>query len=167
MVWLNKDGLRVKFGYEAVVDRDPRGEAQGAGDIRVIDIIIDVAKTTAATPYIFDNAIIPANSYIQKVEADVLVAITGATALDFGLQYYDGTEYDYDGLITDLPALTVGSRVEAGKGGTGAGALVGTTLASPGYLAVTLTGQATAGKVSLRAHVLVPAAAPAVVWHGA
>ncbi len=113
-------------------------------------------------PYVFDNAIFPANSYIQSVAGSVLVAVAGATTVDLGTQYYDGTEYDYNGLINAMGSLTT-----TGEKTATAGAQVGTTLASPGRLTVTTAGQATAGKVSLRVQLFVPAAAPAVVWHGA
>lgn len=161
MSWLNADGLRVYFGAEAVQYRDPRGEAQGAGETRTIDVIIDLAETTNAVPFVFDNTIIPANSYIQSVAASVITAVTGATDLILGTQYYDGTEYDYNGLISAMGSVTAGEKTPT------AGAQVGTTLASPGRLAITTTGQATAGRVSLRVHILVPGKAAAVVWHGA
>lgn len=161
MSWLNKDGLRVYFGAEAVQYRDPRGEAQGAGETRTIDVILDLAETTNAVPFVFDNVIIPANSYIQSVAASVIIAGVGATDIDLGLQYYDGTEYDYDGLISTVTNLSAGEKTAT------AGVLVGTVLASPGRLTITPTGQATAGRISLRVHILVPGKAADVVWHGA
>lgn len=165
-IWRNADGLVVRFDQDATQPRDPRGEAPGAGYSRWVDVIIDLTKTTAATVYPEWGAIVPANSFIASVEADVLVAITTATALTFGLQKFDGTELDYDGLITALPALTIGSIVRATKGGTGAGALVGATTTNPGVLCVTPTGQAGAGLVSLRVQIYTPKANPVPVVFG-
>lgn len=155
MVWINNDGLRVRFEHEKIDLVAPRGEAPGAGETRTIDVLVDLTKTTAATPYLIYGDVTPRNSFIQKVEATVVKAITGASALTFGLQHYDGTEYDYDGFITALPALTAGTEVSGVKGGTGAGVLVGTELAYPGLLTCTTTGTATGGLVSLRVHVFV------------
>lgn len=168
-IWRNADGLVVRFDADATQPRDPRGEAPGAGYGRWIDVIVDLTKTVATVVYPEWGAIVPANSYIASVEADVLTAITGASALTFGLQKFDGTELDYDGLITGLPALTLGAAVRASMNAasnTGKGALVGTTTVNPGVLVVTTTGQATAGLVSLRVNIYVPKAAPVPVVFG-
>lgn len=155
MPWVNNDGLLVRFDREKIEHVEPRGEAPGAGATRVIDVILDMTKTTAAAHYEIPGAIIPRNSFIQKVESTVIKAFTGATDIDFGLTSYDGGEYDYDGLITTLAAVTVGAEASYVKGGTGAGALVGTETLYPGILTVTPTGQATTGLISLRVHVFV------------
>lgn len=166
-LWRNADGLVVRFDDLAVTPRDPRGEAPGAGETRTVDVNVDLTKTVATVPYNEWGAKLPANSFIQHVQYTVLETITGASALTFGTQYYDGTEYDYDGLITGVSALTIGTDADIAKGGTNAGAQVGTLLASPANLVLTTTGQATAGRISLRVHLLVPKKAPDVVWHGA
>lgn len=155
MPWTNNDGLLVRFDQEKIADTNPRGEAPGAGETRTIDVILDMTDTTAGAHYIIPGVIIPRNSFVQSIASTVVEAFSGATDLDLGLTSFDGGEYDYDGFITTMAAVTAGAEAQYVKGGTGAGVLVGTELAYPGYLTVTPTGQATTGKVSLRVHVFV------------
>lgn len=160
MVWRNNDGLVVRFPLESTTPRDPRGEAPGAGYERTIDFIVDLTKTTAGQVYNEWGAKLPANSYVVAIEGTVLETITGASALTVGTQYYDGTTWVANGILTGLSGLTIGST------GT-AGSQLNTVLTSPANIILTPTGQATAGKVSVRVKVLVFKADPGTVWHGA
>lgn len=160
--WRNADGLVVRFDGDAVTPRDPRGEAPGAGYERYVDFIVDLTKTTAATAYNEWGAKLPANSFVVGVQATELVAVTGATAFTVGTQYYDGTAWVANGLISAVTGIgTTGDKTVT------AGSQVGTLLVSPANLIVTTTGQATAGKYSFRIRILVPGKAADVVWHGA
>lgn len=154
--WINNDGLRVRFDVNRINQGAPRGEAPGAGETRTIDVIVDVSKATAGTPYFIEGVVIPRNSFIEQAEAVVIETLVGATDLTVGLQHYDGSAYDADGFIEGLTAVTKGSKEVFTLGETGAGALIGETLDYPGTLIVTTTGQGTAGLVSLRVKVLVP-----------
>lgn len=157
MPWFNKDGLNIRFGLEKVSNTNPRGESPGAGIYRDIGVLLDLTKTTAATVYVLSGDVIGSNSEIISIQSDVVTAAVGTTALTFGLQYYDGTEYDYDGFLTAVTGLTTaGTSTTYVKGTSGAGALVGTVTARPGQLVVTPTGQGTAGIVQLTVRVFVP-----------
>lgn len=164
MSWRNADGLLIRFDLEKNSNKAPRGEAQGAGDVRVIDLLFNVVDAApAGTFFPFYGDVIPSNSSIIKVTSDVIVAVAGTTAMTFGLQLYDGTELDYDGLLTAVTALTVGAHNDYVKGTTNAGALVGTVTVHPGILGVTLTGTPTGGRIKLSVHVLVPGKSPVPV----
>lgn len=164
MSWRNNDGLVVRFGRERVQNTNPRGESPGAGPYRTIEGLVDLRQTVAATPFILDGDVIGSNSEIVKVRYIVTEALTGATAFTFGLQYYDGTEFDYDGFVTAAAPIVVGTEYTLTKGtGTGNGALIGTILARPGQLVLTPTGQATTGKIFVQVDVVVPGKNPVPV----
>lgn len=157
MPWRNADGLLVRFDLEKVSNKSPRGEAQGAGDFRVIDITFNVVDAApAGTFFPFYGDVVPANSQIVQVTSDIITAVTGTTGITFGLQYYDGTTYDPAGFLTAVTALTIGAHNEYVKGTASAGAFVGTKLTRPGIMGVTLTGTPTAGRVKLGVRLFVP-----------
>ncbi len=156
MSWLNEDGLLVRFGLEKISDRSPRGEPQGAGDIRVVDVIVDCTKFVTGVPYIVPGVELPRNSLLQAVEYTVVEAITGTSALTVGTQHLDGTTYDADGILTALSALTVGTEEHIVKSQTRGGAQLGTILAYPANFIIVPTGTGTDGILSMRVHLFVP-----------
>jgi hypothetical protein len=100
--------------------------------------------------------LIPGGSRIESVEVIAEVAAVGATAtLDVGLVRLDRTtEIDFNGLVAALAVTSIdaaGERSALYPGVTGAGALVGTTTAFPGYITANRnTANFTAGKVIVR-----------------
>lgn len=165
--WLNPDGLLVRFGKEAQVDAVV-GSPTHMGDdtlfIADIDYIrlpaFQSADTTGVIYGNYPNAAIPAGAYIKSAVLDVDdVAFAGATAvLTLGLVQADGTEIDNNGLfnITDGAVANLG----LGTARAGTGALIGTKLATTGYLwASVTTASFTAGRGRLTVTYWMPAPA--------
>lgn len=158
MVWVNSDGLRVHFpGDERIVSG---GEYPGAGELRVIEVEFDAADVGTSVTILDYDVIIPRNSRIEQVELVSETAFTNATSFDFGLTRLDGTtELDNDGLINDVALASINANGEKNTynvGTSGAGALIGTTTAYPGYLNATRTGTAGVGHGVLRVKLYVP-----------
>lgn len=152
--WINNDGLRIRFDVDKINQGTPRGEAPGAGEDRVIDFIVDVSTLVAGQNRI-EGVVLPRNSTLAEIQWLPVEAVTGMTAFDIGLKKYDGTELDYDGVADGAVPGTVGVRTKVVKGGTGAGVLLGTTLALPGDLVITPTGTPTAGVLAFRVKLFV------------
>lgn len=153
--WFNADGLYQEFGTtKAVVD--PAGEYRTTGDFREINIRLDLTTLTS-TPAIVSQAVrFPTGYRIAEIDVIADTAAVGATAtLDLGLQAEDrATQIDYDGLIAALPVAsidTVGETTKITKGGTGAGALIGTDTTAIGYITANWTTAAfSAGALDIR-----------------
>lgn len=152
--WTNNDGLKIRFDVDKINQLAPRGEAPGAGEDRVIDFIVDVA-TLKAGPNLIEGVVIPRNSTIAEIQWMPVIATAGLTSFDVGTQKYNGTELDYNGLAAAAVPGTVGVRVKTVKGGTSAGAVLGTTTALPGNLTITPTGTPTAGRLAFRVKLFV------------
>ena len=162
MVWVNPDGLRVRFpGDDRAVHG---GEYPGAGTLRTIEVEFDFADIGTSATVLDYNIIIPSNSTIQEVVVIAETAATAATSFDFGLTRLDGTtELDNDGLVNDilLANLNVnGEQTTMTAGTTFAGALIGTELTRAGLLNATRTGTAGVGHGILQVKVYVKDAAP-------
>jgi hypothetical protein len=156
-IWRNPDGLVVKFPLDTLFPRDPRGELPGAGTVRECSVIVDALQDLVnGTTFIEWGAVIPRNSYIVEAGCRVLVTITGTTAITFGAIDYSGATVDAAGFLLSIPAFTQGTQSAIVKGGTGAGALLGTISPKPWLLTITPTGTGTAGKFELYVKYLVP-----------
>ena len=154
MVWINGDGLRVRFPSDEL-GTIVGGEYQGAGPTRVIEVELNAADlTTTAQAFGAPYLIVPRNSVIEEVEVISEVALADGTSIDIGLQRLDGaTEIDYDGLVDGLVIASLnvaGEKNVIRVGGTSVGALVGTETAYPGYITVLETGTHTAGRLVIR-----------------
>lgn len=162
MVWVNPDGLVVRFpGDDRIVHG---GEYPGAGTLRTIEVEFDFADI-GTTPTLLDyNIIVPSNSTIQEVYLIAETAATAATSFDFGLFRLDATtELDHDGLINDvlLANLNVNGEQNVYTAGvSGAGALVGTETTRAGLFSATRTGTAGVGHGILQVRLYVKDAAP-------
>lgn len=165
MVWVNPDGLVVRFpGDDRIVHG---GEYPGAGTLREIEVEFDAADITT-TPAILDyNIIIPSNSVIQEVVVISEVPVSGgaATGFDFGLKRLDATtELDHDGLVNDILSASLseaGEQTTLTAADALAGALVGTETTRAGlFCANTNGGTYTAGHVVLKVKLYVKDAAP-------
>lgn len=164
MPWDNADGLRVFFAGESrSVDG---GEYPGAGANRTIEVEVNGVglSTTAGTPTLVGKPwiIIPRNSVIESVEVIAETAFTsgGAATLNVGLQRFNGTELDHDGLVAAM-ALTsldrTGEKTVLTSSTTApAGALIGTETQYPAYIDVYAgTAAFTAGRAVIRVNIYV------------
>lgn len=176
--WLNKDGLYIKLGTDEGTRTSGGMYANpSAGGMSVVEYDIDLTQLTSTAGGFIpaDNVVIPANSYIQAVEIDVLTAATsgGSATFDAGfckvrssLSGTAGTgaaptdEIDFDGLLSLITVASLATktnfRITANQeapaiGGT-VGAVVGTTIgASAGHVCLNYgTAAFTAGRIILR-----------------
>lgn len=150
--WVNSDGLPIRFGKGNQVDAIV-GVPSTLGVDKVIEVEMPWDRLPAfsaneATGQLlggYPNTAIPAGALIKSAVWQATTAYTGATAtVSIGLVSADGlTEIDNDGLFD---ALTVASLDTVGESNVGAGALIGTKLATTGYLWVSVqTASFTAG----------------------
>ncbi len=172
MSWQNSDGLYVKFGPE---EGKPAlgGETNSLNSIHTYEFVIDYSEALSATYAIVDGGsalgpqgvVIPEGLRVTEVEVFTQTAFTssgtiGSSTFSVGLKKRSdrSTELDHDGLLT---ASFVGSAIDAAGetsvvrvGSTGAGALIGTTLAEDGVIVVANTAHAshpyTAGKAVVK-----------------
>jgi hypothetical protein len=138
--WFNNDGLLLKFGVDEGTATQA-GEVPTLGVQRLVEVRIDLTKLSTATQFILaDTTFAAKNARIEEVEVEVETGATsgGAATLDFGVIRNDRvTELDFDGFVAAAALAsidTAGKRLNLIKGSTAAGALIGTTLANPGYL---------------------------------
>lgn len=157
--WTNADGLGIKFGTDEAISRTG-GSPSVMGAPQFVEVDIDLTKLSTSTQLVLvDTAFVPKNSRIEKVQVSAIVGAVsgGASTLDIGLIREDRTtELDYDGLVAALAKTAydaVGETSEIAVGSTGAGALLGTTLANHGLL-VAKAGTAvfTTGSVKVRVY---------------
>lgn len=149
--WLNSDGLVVRYGVgssrDAVV-----GAPTVYGDSQVLIADIDYSRlpphqsadTTGVVYGDNPNAAIPAGALIESAVLEANVAFAGATAvLLLGLVKPSATAGQWDPIDNDgLFNATDGAVANfdtVGEIRTGTGALIGTILASTGYLWATVT----------------------------
>lgn len=167
MVWTNADGLRVTFGAERAEPHNG-GAISTMGAQKLIEAEIAALSELADTPEVVGRedggasygVFIPKGAVIEKVEIFTSVAADSAGdagVLDLGLIRTDaaGTEIDYDGLAANLPQanMDAGETHTITLGATGAGALIGTTLAHNGLLVASYdTAQFSAGSIKIRVY---------------
>lgn len=178
--WLNNDGLFVKFGVDEG-DVIKGGQVRPSSDIYTFKAVIDNTDARSATYQIVGAAdalsdgsfgvVLPKGIRIKGIEIVTLTAFTssgtiGSSTFSLGLKQASdrSTELDHDGFTT---ASFVGSALDAAGertyvtiGSTGAGALIGTTLASNGILVVANTAHATHPFTAGRAQVNIEAFYP-------
>lgn len=163
MAWINNDGLRIKFGAEEG-QAGAGGEYVTTGPQRMVELTIaDMTALGANAAVQEHHVVIPKGARIEKVETITVTAITsgGAAALNVGLVKADrSTELDFDGLIAAAAIATInaaGGSQSLVVGSTGAGALIGTTLAENGILTADYdTAAYTAGKLVIRVYYSFP-----------
>ncbi len=160
--WLNSDGLYVKIGSDEG-DINLGGELKTFGNERIIQAAVRYTDALSATYSIVGSAVaanngsygiaIPKGFRIKAIEIITKTAFTssgtiGTSTFSLGLkQAADrSTEIDHDGFTT---TSFVGSALDAAGersyvtiGSTGAGALIGTTIAANGVLVVANTQHA-------------------------
>jgi len=157
MAWTNSDGLYVKFGTEEATVGTAGEHSDLIGPEHVHEVVITLTSLGTAAARLDEHVAIPAGARITKIKVINEVAATsgGSATLNFGLQRLDrSTELDYDGFLAAAPLADynlAGETKEYIIGVTGVGALVGTTLANPGYLTADYdTAAFTAGKLRVQ-----------------
>lgn len=155
-IWTNSDGLVVKL-HEAEATLSKGGALPPAGPTEIVQVELDLATAGASAAVVDQAIVIPAGMRIDRVELFTETAATsgGAAVLNVGLVRLDRTtELDYDGFAAAVALSTInaaGKRVTLDVGSTGAGALIGTTLANAGVLTFDYdTAAFTAGRIQVR-----------------
>lgn len=154
--WFNPDGLYQEFGTtKATVD--PAGEYRTTGDMREMNIRLDLTTLTTTPAIISQNVRFPTGCRIAEIDIITDIASTsgGAATLDLGLQAEDrATEIDYNGFVAALALTSIDAVGETQKitvGSTGAGALMGTSTTAVGYLTANANVAVyTAGAIDIR-----------------
>lgn len=169
--WSNADGLYIRFGEdEAEVAKG--GQLSTDGSLHEVEVVLpytDFDSATYSLPHSTDSfgVMLPKGARIEEIETVVQTAFTssgtiGSSTLGIGLKKASdrSTELDHDGFTTAsatgtvLGLATVGTKTVVRPGSTGAGALLGTTLAENGVLVLANTLHAThphtAGAIRIR-----------------
>lgn len=169
--WTNADGLYIRYGAdEAEVAKG--GQYNTDGSLQEVEVQLaytDFDSATPSLPHSTDSfgTVLPKGARIEEIETVVTTAFTssgtiGSSTLSIGLKKASdrSTELDHDGFTTAsatgtvLGLATVGSKITTKVGSTGAGALLGKTLAENGVLVLANTAHAshphTAGAVRIR-----------------
>lgn len=159
MGWYNSDGLYIKYGVEEA-GAGTAGEYRTTGPQQMAEVVISPMTALTSTAVIQDyNTIIPKNARIEKVEVIAQTACTsgGAATLSIGLIRTDTTTaYAATGFVNALALTSIDAAGETTvlvPGSTGAGTLIGTTLANNGYFVANWgTSAYTAGAVRCRVY---------------
>lgn len=144
-MWINKDGLPIKFGTEKGIELLNVGEYKtfnGASE-SVLEIELDLTKLTTDEQVLSWTAYLPAGAQVNWVKSVAEVVGQTGTSIDLGLVYKHATthaitELDYDGLLAAFPlsgcydavgdtiVFTETATIPASQ--TGTGDLIGTIL---------------------------------------
>lgn len=151
--WMDNDGLYHKYGTTKTT-ANTGGDYMSYGELREVELIIDL--TTLTTSPVIQNDILffPALAVIEEVTTVADVAATGGTSVSVGLVNLDrstvlsNTAFLAAAVIADHDVL--GERHVYTASVATAGAYVGTTSASPGYITALAAGTYTAGKLRVR-----------------
>ena len=130
--WLDNGGLYQKYGVDQTTS-GTGGEYRTNGKEREIEFTLNLVTLTQAETIVDDNIFFPAGVKITEVEILVETAAATGTAIDVGLVRTDRTtEIDFDGILAAFvtATMTVGNKVVLRKGGTQAGAMVGSGVAT-------------------------------------
>lgn len=155
--YYDNTGLLRLYGTDKATS-NPAGEYKTYGELRTVEVLIDLTTltTTVGGTILSETTFFP-KARIEEIVLEVHTAATGSSStLDFGLISTDRTtEIDYNGFIAAevLSGVldTVGKKITYTAGVSKAGALIGTTTTSVGYLVANAnTAVFTAGKVLLR-----------------
>ena len=132
MAYVDIGGLYQKWGLEQTVTSNA-GEYRNNSKEREIEFSLNLVTLTETETPVADNVFFPAGVKITEVEIFVETAAATGVAIDVGLQRTDRTtEIDYDGILAAFvtATMTVGNKVVLRKGGTQAGAMVGSGVAT-------------------------------------
>lgn len=130
MAYMDNTGTYVKIGTETAVPLTG-GEYRTYGELREIELTLTLSQATAiGSPFIInDQVFMPKGVIIQEVEWYCTTVGAGSSStLDLGFVATDRTtEIDFNGLLAAVAVatLTAGTKTVVVKGGTGAGAMLG------------------------------------------
>jgi hypothetical protein len=130
--WDDNAGLHQVYGVDQATTENG-GEYRNYGNERSIEIKIDLTSLNQNEVVQMDNVFFPVGMKITEIEVFVETAAATGVAIDLGFIRTDRTtEIDYDGLLAAFPTatMTVGNKVVLRKGGTNAGAMVGSGVAT-------------------------------------
>lgn len=122
MVWINDDGLRVRFASEEAVN-NPLGEYGNfdPGSIHLLQLEINPDTLDSVGKQVWDSCRLPGTDgkvcYIKKAEIHVETAFDSAGdgfTLTIGFDNVDGTVYDADGIDATVAqaSLSAGAEIE-------------------------------------------------------
>lgn len=138
--WMDSDGLYHKYGTDKAI-ATIGGEFKTYGQMRWIELTVDLTTLTSTSAIISDQVFFPKNARIEEVQVLTTTAAVGATAtLDFGIIGTDRATVPTNGGTAFVKAATVASIAAVGTkltmtaGSTAAGDFIGTTNATIGYL---------------------------------
>lgn len=175
--WQNADGLYIRYGADEADNADGglKSNIDGNHEVEFDLAYTDFDSATASLPQDSDSfgVVIPKGARIEEVETFVSTAFTssgtiGSSTFVLGLKKASdrSTELDHDGFLTSsatgtaLGLATAGSKTTVKVGGTGAGALIGTTLTENGVICVSNSAHAshphTAGEIKVRVRYFYP-----------
>lgn len=154
MAWMDNAGLYRLYGTEQTVP-NAGGEYRVGGELRDIDITIDLTELTEAETVVSNTIFFPKGMKIEQVEYFVDTAAATGVAIDLGLvQTNRSSEIDYQAFLKALPtaSMTEGTKAVLVAGDSYAGDLVGGTTSVPGYLTASRTTSTafTTGKIRVR-----------------
>jgi hypothetical protein len=146
--WTNSDGLVVGFGTRSI---ETNSGAQPRSDQMRQQVKVQIKGSTIpdsdVSAQLVHGVTIPANALLESAKLFVTTAFAGATAvLDVGTYDSAGAAVDDDGLMSAVAVATLVDNAVV----TGAGALIGTVLASNQRIGVSYdTAAFTAGEAWL------------------
>jgi hypothetical protein len=160
--WYDNTGLYRKYGTDKATPHIA-GEYCTYGDTREVEVTLTLPSLGSSASIVDDTVVIPAGARIEEVSIVAHTAATssGSAVLNIGLSRTDRTtELDYDGLVAALAKTAydaAGEKTTINVGSTGAGALIGTTLAYTGHITADYdTAAFTAGVIRVRIRYYMP-----------
>jgi hypothetical protein len=157
--WFNSDGLNLKFGTTKTV-ATTAGEFKTWGELREIEVKIDISTLTTSAAIINDVTFFPKGVFLEEVTVEVQTAVATITSVSVGLmQSNDRTTTIADDAIlaAEVQATlgTAGNKVTYVTGTSKAGSKVGTipiaaAAVFAGYLTAKIAGSAGTGILYVR-----------------
>lgn len=153
--YYDADGLFRKYGTDKTTP-NIGGEYKTYGPRRMIELKMTLTDVGSSATIMSDQVFFPKNARIEQVDiVTETVAVGSGATLNIGLIATDrSTEIDYNGLIAVIPTTSMdaaGETTVTNVGSTYAGALLGTTNATVGYICADYdTAAFTAGVIIVR-----------------
>lgn len=151
--WMNNDGLYIKYGTTKTT-ANTGGDYKLFGELREVEVTIDLTTLTTSPVIQNDQIFFPAGMVIESVETMAEVAGVGGTSVSVGLVAADrttvisNTAFLAAAVIADHNVL--GEKTTYSAGIATAGAYVGTTSATTGYITALAAGTYSAGRLKVR-----------------
>lgn len=148
MVWVNDDGLRVKFGTEEATPARVT-EITNGDNLRTVEVVLDADFLPAGGTIFFDEYVFPEGGQIEAWETVAPSEdFAGGTSIAADLVDRDGTSNS----VTVTGAVAIADLNAAGERTT----LDTTILTDQKYLRLTTVGTFTTGKSVFRIDISIP-----------